>query len=48
MPVISIDREPSIATDRGEVAAGGTKKTDAKSTPTFLPTESLTFTVRAP
>ena len=42
MPVVSIDRATANAPDT-QVTAGGTKKTDAKSTPTFLSTESLTF-----
>src|SRR5829696_3116939 len=45
MPIITIDREPTVPTDGGEkVAAGGTRNTDADSTPTYLSTESLTFT----
>ena len=42
MPILSIDRAAARAPDT-QVTEGGTKKTDAKSTPTFLSTESLTF-----
>jgi hypothetical protein len=42
MPIVSIDRAVS-AEDNAPQAAGGTDVTSAKSTPTFLSTESLTF-----
>lgn len=42
MPILSIDRAVSEAPDAPETA-GGMAATDAKSTPTFLSTESLTF-----
>lgn len=42
MPIVSIDRAVS-AVENAPQTAGGTMNTDAKSTPTFLSTESLTF-----
>lgn len=51
LPVFTIDRElavdanPQKGKTRGRPrTAGGTKQTDAGSTPTYLATESLTFT----